>query len=99
MMESTPTEDTLCDELCLEALPTKFCPLNLALPNCLEVGLGEVCVFVLTSGRRGLPLRDTNRKDATPCEANGECGTDDKLNNCGTCDISDKVLRGFATPN
>jgi hypothetical protein len=56
-------------------------------------------VCVLTSGRRGLPLRDTNRKDATLCEANGECGTDDKLNNCGTYDISDKVLCGFATPN
>jgi hypothetical protein len=75
MTASTPSEDTLCDERCLKALPTEFCPLNLALPNCLEVGLGEVC------------------------EANGRCGTDDKLNNCGTYDISDKVLCGFATPN
>ena len=75
MMATTPSEDTLCDELCLEALPTEFCPSNLALPNCLEVGLGEVC------------------------EANGECGTDDKLNNCGTYDIYARVVCGFATPS
>ena len=74
-MANTPSEDTLCDELCLEALPTEFCPSNLALPNCLEVGLGEVC------------------------EANGECGTDDKLNNCGTYDIYARVVCGFAIPS
>ena len=74
-MATTPSEDALCDELCLDALPTEFCPSNLALPNCIEVGLGEVC------------------------EANGECGTDDKLNNCGTYDVYARVVCGFAAPS
>ncbi len=72
---TTPSDDALCDELCLEALPNDFCPSNLILPNCLDVGLGEVC------------------------EANGECGTDDELNNCGTYDVYARVVCGFAMPS
>lgn len=65
----------LCKELCLEALPSDFCPEDPVLPNCLEVDVGQVC------------------------EATGECGTNDKLNNCGTYDIYARVVCGFATPS
>ena len=65
----------LCEELCLEALPSDFCPEDPVLPNCLEVDVGQVC------------------------EATGECGTDDKLNNCGTYDVYARVVCGFATPS
>jgi hypothetical protein len=71
---SPPVEES-CDELCLEVLPTEFCPSDLILPNCLEVGLGEVC------------------------EGSGECGTNDKLNNCGTYDVYARVVCGFDTPS
>ena len=33
----------LCKELCLEALPSDFCPEDPVLPNCLEVDVGQVC--------------------------------------------------------
>lgn len=69
------TEEEMCDELCIEPLPSSFCPVNLDLPNCLEVGLGEVC------------------------EADGECATDEKLNNCGTYDIYARVVCGPNTPS
>lgn len=72
---ATPPIEELCDELCLEKLPTELCPTNLTLLNCLEAGLGELC------------------------EANGECGTDDKLNNCGTYDVYARVVCGFDTPS
>lgn len=64
-----------CDDLCLEVLPSAYCPTNTNMPNCLEVGLGEVCA------------------------ANGECATDDKLNNCDTFDIYVRVVCGFDTPS
>lgn len=73
---ATIDEDmALCEELCLEALPSDFCPEDPVLPNCLEVDIGQVC------------------------EATGECGTNDKLNNCGTYDIYARVVCGFATPS
>lgn len=71
----TVDDMALCEELCLEALPSDFCPEDPVLPNCLEVDVGQVC------------------------EATGECGTNDKLNNCGTYDIYARVVCGFATPS
>ena len=67
------TEEEICDNLCLDVLPSEFCPTDLNLPNCLSVGIGEVC------------------------ESDGECATDDSLNNCGTYDIYVKVACGFNT--
>ncbi len=43
MITTMPSVEKSCDDLCLEALPTKFCLSDLTLKNCLEVGLGEVC--------------------------------------------------------
>ena len=71
---ATLSEEEICDELCLDVLPSEFCPTDLNLPNCLSVGIGEVC------------------------ESDGECATDDLLNNCGTYDIYVKVACGFNTP-
>lgn len=68
------SEEEICDNLCLDVLPSEFCPTDLNLPNCLSVGIGEVC------------------------ESDGECATDDSLNNCGTYDIYVKVACGFNTP-
>ena len=73
-----PAGDDACDDLCLDIIPSEFCPsdLNLPnLPNCLEAGVGEVC------------------------EAEGECATDDQLNNCGTYDIYARVVCGYDTPS
>ena len=68
------SEEEICDTLCLDVLPSEFCPTDLNLPNCLSVGIGDVC------------------------ESDGECATDDSLNNCGTYDIYVKVACGFNTP-
>ena len=67
-------EPTTCDNLCIDALPSAFCPQVLDLPNCLEIKVGEVC------------------------ESDGECATDEKLNNCGTFDVYVRVECGGATP-
>lgn len=69
---STGGQVNTCDELCLDVLPPPFCPADFDLPNCLEIGLGEIC------------------------ESNGECATDDTLNNCGTFDIYVRVKCGGA---
>lgn len=64
-----------CDDLCLDVLPSDWCPAEtseLDLPNCLEVGVGRLC------------------------ESDGECGTDDALNNCGTYDIYARMVCGGA---
>ena len=71
---ATLSEEEICDDLCLDILPSEFCPTDLNLPNCLSIGIGEVC------------------------ESDGECATDDSLNNCGTYDIYVKVACGFNTP-
>ena len=39
---ATSGEQT-CDDLCLDILPSEFCPSDLNLPKCLEVEPGEVC--------------------------------------------------------
>ena len=70
-----PSDDDACDDLCLDVIPSDFCPSDLNLPNCLDVGVGEVC------------------------EADGECATDDQLNNCGTYDIYARVVCGYDTPS
>eukprot|EP00571_Detonula_confervacea_P011735 CAMPEP_0172297150 /NCGR_PEP_ID=MMETSP1058-20130122/274_1 /TAXON_ID=83371 /ORGANISM="Detonula confervacea, Strain CCMP 353" /LENGTH=1215 /DNA_ID=CAMNT_0013006265 /DNA_START=285 /DNA_END=3931 /DNA_ORIENTATION=+ len=72
---TTPSEEEICDDLCLEIITSEFCPTNLDFQNCLEVGLGEMC------------------------EGDGECATDDALNNCGTYDIYVRVVCGFKTPS
>lgn len=72
---STTTSSTVaatsaesCDDLCLDILPSQWCPEEPNLPSCLEVTIGELC------------------------EGDGECGTDDKLDNCsGTFDIYSRV--------
>lgn len=66
------TTITSCDDLCLDVLPPPFCPAHLDLPNCLEIGLGEIC------------------------ESDGECATDETLDNCGTFDIYVRVQCGGA---
>ena len=73
-VSATLSEEEICDDLCLDILPSEFCPTDLNLPNCLSIGIGEVC------------------------ESDGECATDDSLNNCGTYDIYVKVACGFNTP-
>lgn len=32
-----------CDTLCLDVLPSGFCPIDFNLPGCLEISIGEVC--------------------------------------------------------
>lgn len=59
-----------CDDLCVDVLPGEWCPdgaENLNLPDCLAVGVGQLC------------------------EGDGECATDDTLNNCGTYDVYARV--------
>lgn len=76
MTAAAPSEADLCNELCVDALPSEWCPeetANLNIPNCLEVEIGRLC------------------------ESDGECGTDDALNNCGTYDIYARVVCGGNT--
>jgi len=70
---SAPTEHEGCDELCLDILPSDWCPdktQDLNLPSCLDVDVGQLC------------------------EGDGECATDDALNNCDTYDIYARVVCG-----
>lgn len=69
----TPSELELCDNLCVDILPSEWCPESVDLPKCLEVGLGDLC------------------------ESDGECATDDTLNNCGTHDVYARVVCGGST--